>query len=131
MNVCRIFLFATIVSSSALALDVYTDVESYRIDSVTDWQEIAFHQDHSDRQPTQRPKTWTNLTIALPYWAEQVQFTARDEYGSMQSNRGGHSARIPFFNVSETGRSMNVSFVWWGIPWTVYRGFSPYANMTH
>lgn len=103
--------------SQILALAVLDDLSQPLIEGFSNWTYVLLKEDHSTRQPVQRPDEWTNLTFRIPYGAKIVQLIAVSQTDDIDV-----SERIPFYSVYEFGK-LYVSVIWWGKKWKLGIGW--------
>jgi|GEM_PF-6038428 len=124
MTCFRIVSFVAILASTAASAQftAYMGMQDQRIPGYDSWQGLQMQEGHWGRGAEQPAYQWTNVTFEIPYGATGVQVTAVDSNGQIMT-QGGHSADIPFYSVNRMRSKLQVSFVWWGAPWTVFVGW--------
>jgi hypothetical protein len=111
---------ATFSLSSFAHFTTYVDLDNKQLPAIETWKELPMAGNHRDRQPTQPPSEWTNLTFMIPFAATGVQLTAVDSNGTLTS---GGAARVNRFSIDQIRGRLKTSIIWWGTSWTLFVGF--------
>lgn len=86
------------------------------------WQGLQMQEYHNGWGTEQPPRQWYNVTFEIPYGASGVQVTAVDSNGQIMTT-GGTSAAVAHYSHNLMRNRLQVSFVWWGAPWTAFVGW--------
>jgi hypothetical protein len=74
---------------------VYDDLSEPPKENFTQWLAYNMSENHSNRQPTQPPYMWTNITIQIPDFAVSAQLTSKYYY----EKKSRVDQEIPFYAV--------------------------------
>lgn len=111
------FLLIFLVAASGFStFKVYHDLGATPYTNFTKWSTMWLRPSHNERQPTQPPNEWRNVTFEIPKWAKSMQMTSCTETLCIEP-----AERIPYYFVG--AESVNVSIIWWGPVWQLHTGW--------
>ncbi len=106
------------------SITIYTDLSAKPFANVTRWTHKEFYGDHSNRQPTQPPREWSNFTYLLSPNTTGVQLTSAE--GIPVPERVVHWEILRDVSLPLRGNEylgiLEVGVVWWGKSWRLYLG---------
>ena len=107
-------MFILVFLAITTAFIVHKDFSIPPYPTYSQWQSLNLNESHWQRQPTQPPQDWYNITFHIPVYAKAVQFTVRHRGDVITENIVYYG--VDYYNIY-------LSVVWWGKPWSLLTGW--------